>query len=75
MSNFLKTAASRETSQEIIDVIYRHCQGDEEGCETIWQGDGNECDYLAIWEMVTKNGLTNAKEFCWGAAGYDWYNP
>jgi hypothetical protein len=26
-----------------------------------------------LWEHVTNNGLHDTTDFCWGAAGSDWY--
>jgi hypothetical protein len=27
-----------------------------------------------LWERVTKNGLRDPEEFCWGAAGSRWWD-
>jgi len=71
MKNFLESADSRETDQEIIDAIWWLANEDEAKAERIWQDPTNE-EMLAIWERVTKNGLVPAYEFCWGESGSHW---
>ena len=84
-TNFIDTADARETSPEIMSAILwvaRGCDAeriwfalgeDETEAERIW-ADPSDAELLAIWERVTKNGLINASEFCWGASGSDWAN-
>ena len=84
-TNFIDTADARETSQEIMSAILWVARGrdaeriwadpseDETEAERIWAAP-SEAEMLAIWERVTKNGLIDASEFCWGASGSDWAN-
>lgn len=71
MGEFLKTADSRETSVKIMQAILSVAGGDEESAVRIWEEPTNE-EAIAIWERVTKNGLIDASEFCWGIAGSRW---
>lgn len=61
-----------ETSPEIILAI-NEIAPNSAIAEQIWE-DPSEADLIAIWEIVTKNGLLDASTFCWGAAGADWAN-
>lgn len=70
MSNFLNTAASRETSADLMAAIL-WVAGSEDAASRVWESP-TEPELLAIWERVTKNGLIDASEFCWGAAGGNW---
>lgn len=72
---FIATAASRETDPEIMEAIAFFARNLDEA-EALWNGDGfgtiaNPHD---IWEHVTNNGLRDASEFCWGAAGDQWWS-
>lgn len=71
MTTFIESAASRETSVEIMDAILWLARGNEVEAVRIWE-DPTDKEILALWERVTKNGLVSADEFCWGAAGSDW---
>ena len=71
MTTFLRSGDSRETSQEIINAIWSLSRGDEVESERIWTEPDPE-ELLAIWEIVTGNGLHAAAEYCWGASGYQW---
>ena len=65
---FLHSGDSRETSQEIINAIWSISKTD---AERIWS-EPDQDELLAIWEIVTKNGLLPATDFCWGASGTQW---
>lgn len=71
---FIATAASRETSPEIMRAIAFFAQNLAEA-EAVWSGDGlgAVCHASDIWEHVTGNGQLDATEFCWGAAGIRWW--
>lgn len=71
MSKFLSSADSRETSAELMQAILYVAGRDETEAVRIWEAP-SESEMLAVWERVTKNGLLQANEFCWGAAGHDW---
>jgi hypothetical protein len=74
MSKFLESAASRETSTEIMEAINSLANGrsDMHGtAERIWEAP-TEREVLAIWETVTKNGLIESSDFFWGTAGSSW---
>ena len=72
---FIATAGSRETDPAIMEAI------------TFFARDINEAVRLCggtartarsparatFWERVTKNGLHDATEFCWGASGSQWW--
>jgi hypothetical protein len=68
---FLHSGSSRETSQEIIAAIFSVAQRDDVNAERIWS-EPTPAELLAVWEIVTKNGLRAAADYCWGAAGYQW---
>ena len=63
-------ASSRETSLEIAEAIFWLAECDDEAAR-IWETPSRD-ELAAIWERVTKNGLCDAKDFCWGAAGSRW---
>jgi len=71
MSKFLESAASRETSVELIEAIYFVAGKNESEAVRIWE-DPTDVELLAVWERVTKNGLIAADEFCWGVDGSKW---
>lgn len=71
MLTFLQTAASRETSTEIMEAILYVAGNNETQAERIWTEPTFD-ELLAICERVTKNGLIPSSEFCWGASGSDW---
>lgn len=71
MSDFLKSADSRETSAELMEAILFVAGGNEARAVRIWE-DPSERELVNIWERVTKNGLIDASEFCWGAEGSRW---
>jgi hypothetical protein len=70
MTDFISTAASRETSVEIMEAI-RAVTGNDHAALRAWEAPTYE-EALAVWERVTKNGNGDSTEYCWGAAGRDW---
>lgn len=70
MQNFIATAASRETSTEIMEAIASIAQTEEEAVR-IWSNP-TETELHHITEYVTKNGLHDPADFCWGANGKSW---
>lgn len=71
MSAFVESAASRETSKEIMEAILKVAGGNEAFAEEIWEHPRNE-EMVAIVEIVTNNGMHETTDFVWGAAGQDW---
>lgn len=67
---FIATAASRETSDEIMSAIAQLAVNDDDAAR-IWE-EPTEAEALAIWEIVTGNGLRDSADYCWGAAGSGW---
>jgi hypothetical protein len=67
MTNFIDTAASRETDQSVMEAILYVADGDEAEAARIWQ-DPTEAEWLAIWERATKNGLIDGDSLQWGEA-------
>jgi hypothetical protein len=70
---FIASGDSRETSPEIMEAIAFFAR-DLDEAEALWNGDGfgqiaNPSD---IWEHVTRNGLRDACDYVWGAAGANW---
>ncbi|MFT0137264.1 YccJ family protein [Alcanivoracaceae bacterium MT1] len=72
MSKFIESAASRETSVELMEAILEVAGGDEAIAEQIWEDGARDEELVAIIEIVTKNGVHETTDFCWGAAGTDW---
>jgi len=70
---FIESANSRETSIEIMKALAFFARNASEA-ESLWNGDGfGKIAYLSdIVEHVTKNGLIDAADFCWGASGTNW---
>lgn len=71
MTTFLETADSRGTSTELMEAILFVAGSNEAEAERVWE-EPTETEMVSIWERVTKNGLVDANEFCWGAAGSHW---
>lgn len=69
--NFIDTAASRETSPEIMSAILAVAGGDDTRADRVWNEPTIE-EALAVWEIVTSNGVRNPSEYCWGADGARW---
>lgn len=74
-AEFIATADSRETSPEIMKAIAFFARDINEA-EALWEGDGfgRICNPSDLWERVTKNGLRDAEDYCWGAEGHNWWN-
>lgn len=70
MKSFLETGESRQTCPEIMQAIMDIAHTDEIAVR-IWE-QPTESELIAIWEIVTTNGLHPATDYCWGAAGCDW---
>jgi hypothetical protein len=73
--DFIATADSRETSPKIMEAIAFFARNKAEA-ESLWDGDGfgAVCTPLDLWENVTNNGQIDDTEFCWGAAGRQWWS-
>ena len=70
---FIASGDSRETSQRIMEAIAFFARNIEEA-EAIWE-DGplrGKVSATDIWENVTNNGMLDAEDFVWGAAGNQW---
>lgn len=70
MTDFISTADSRETSVEIMEAILA-VAGSQSAAVRVWDEPTYE-ETLAVWERVTKNGLRDSTDYCWGAAGSAW---
>lgn len=68
---FLDSADSRNTSSELMDAIFLVAGKSDSEAVRVWE-DPTEPETLAIWEIVTKNGLIPSSQFIWGAAGREW---
>lgn len=71
MDKFIASAASRETSSEIMEAIASIAHGDVNDAVRIWEAP-SDAELLAVWETVTLYGLLDADTYCWGEAGYRW---
>jgi len=72
MGRFIDSAASRETSSELMEAILFAAGGDEARAEAIWENGANDAEMVCIVERVTRNGLFETTDFVWGAAGPNW---
>lgn len=72
MSNFLDTAAARETSPELMEAILFAAGGDETRAESIWSDGPTDAERVCIIERATANGLHETTDFVWGTAGANW---
>lgn len=72
---FVASAGSRETSPEIMQAIAFFARSLAEA-EALWNGDGfgTVCSPADLWEHVTSNGLRDADQYVWGAAGSRWWH-
>ena len=68
---FIESGTSRETSQEIIDAIWSISDKTDADASRVWT-EPDPDELLAIWEIVTGNGLRSAADYTWGASGYQW---
>lgn len=71
MSKFTESAASRETSPELMDAILE-VGGDEAQAVRIWEDGPTHAELDALIEIVTKNGMYETTDFVWGEAGEHW---
>jgi hypothetical protein len=70
---FTATADVRETSQELIDAIFEVSGRNEDHAVRIWDGDASPAELLAVWEIVTENGMREPSDYVWGTAGSRWW--
>lgn len=73
MSKFITTAATRETSVELMAAILAVACNDETVAEAIWEDGPTGEQLVAIVEIVTENGLTETTDYCWGVMGSRWH--
>jgi len=67
--NFLKSADSRETSQEIIDAIWKIAGGDEKLAVKIWN-EPTESQHIDVLDMIKEDHEPD--ELFWGEHGSRW---
>lgn len=74
-ADFIATADSRETSKEVMEAIAFFAR-DKAEADALWEGDGFGvvCHPTDLWEHVTCNGLRDATDYAWGAAGTKWWD-
>jgi hypothetical protein len=66
---FIASRDSLETDVRIMQAIAFFAHSVAEA-EAFWDGDfSGKCDYSAIWEHATNNGMLNGYEMFWGSAG------
>ncbi len=66
---FIASGDSRETDPRIMQAIAFFARDIKEA-EAFWNGDfSGKCDYSAIWEHATNNGMLDGYEMFWGTAG------
>lgn len=71
---FIASAASRETSVQIMEAIVWFSRSLDEA-ESLWSGDGigKIARIPDIIDLVTNNGLRGEpSDYVWGAAGSNW---
>lgn len=71
MTTFIETAASRETSVEIMEAIWEVCEGDEDRANKTWMFGPYGFELEQIIEIVTKDG-SKTTDFVWGVLGDQW---
>lgn len=71
---FLASADSLNTDVEILEAIAFFARNLDEA-QQLWRGDGYGviCHATDIWEHVTGNGQRDPDNYCWGAAGDQWW--
>ena len=69
-ATFIATAASRDTSIEVMRAIAFFAR-DLSEAEAIWDGDAIDCTMQDILENATSNGA-RIVDLCWGDAGEAW---
>jgi hypothetical protein len=67
MEDFIATAASRETSTEIMEAIAFFARTGAEA-SALWEGYGigRVANLIDIWERATGNGNVSDEELFWG---------
>lgn len=71
MSQFLDSAASRETDPKLMEAILFAAGGNESRAVQIWEDGPTDAELVCIVERVTDNGRTSTTDYCWGART-DW---
>ena len=69
---FIKSAASRETSEELMEAIWEVSGANKSRAAEIWENGPTDAELTAIVEIVTGNGRTKTTDYCWGALGEHW---
>lgn len=68
IEQFLTSGDSRETSPEVMEAIMDLASAyPNPDPVRIWEAP-TESECVAIWEMVTKNGLLSDRDFHWGCS-------
>jgi len=70
IEQFINSSNSRQTSPEILEAIVRQSDSARNPAD-IWD-DPTYPEALAIWEIVTDNGLRDSTDYLWGEAGDAW---
>jgi hypothetical protein len=71
MSDFIKSGASRETCDQIMNAIAKIARNASDA-KRIWE-DPTDAEVCAIAEIATQNGADGVpSDYCWGWAGNDW---
>ena len=71
---FIATAASRETSPEIMKAIVAFA-ADADAADYIWEtglGDFDSESAQAFVNTATRDGTIDPADLLWGASGADW---
>jgi hypothetical protein len=69
--SFLASADSRETDAEVMQAILKVAGGNATEAVRVWEDPTNP-EMIAVWEIVTANGLRPATDYAWGASGTQW---
>ena len=71
-TQFIASGDAKETSPAIMRAIWDLAHPKTyQAAERIWGAPTVE-ELIAIWEVVTNNGLRDASDYVWGAAGSEW---
>lgn len=62
--DFMKSADSRETSEEVMEAIMNVSKSADDAVR-IWESTTRE-EFIAVWERSTKNGLIDGNDLFWG---------
>lgn len=71
LMQFIESAASRETSIDILSAIIKVAGKNVNDLVRLWESP-TETEAIAIWAEVTGNGRIDSTQFFWGAAGNRW---